>query len=76
MLSGYWMNSEDAVAGDGLPELSGSAPGSSLDAKRPLRSAKKPFLKMSQSLELQKAGVDVSRPTVQRALAKKGVYAK
>ena len=25
--------------------------------------------------ELQKAGVDVSRPTVQRALAKKGVYA-
>jgi len=31
----------------------------------------------SQSItqELQKTGVDVSRPTVQRALAKKGVYA-
>ena len=26
--------------------------------------------------ELQKAGVDVSRPTIQRALAKRGVYAE
>jgi transposase len=45
------------------------------DLERVLSLSKAGLGTRSITQELQKAGVDVSRPTVQRALAKKGVYA-
>jgi hypothetical protein len=45
------------------------------DLTRVLSLSKAGLGSRSITQELQKAGVDVSRPTVQRALAKRGVYA-
>jgi len=45
------------------------------DLERVLSLSKAGLGSRSITRELQKAGVDVSRPTIQRALAKRGVYA-
>jgi len=45
------------------------------DLARVLSLSKAGLGSRSITQELQRAGVDVSRPTVQRALAKRGVYA-
>jgi Fe2+ or Zn2+ uptake regulation protein len=49
---------------------------SETDLARVLSLSKAGLGSRSITRELQKAGVDVSRPTIQRALAKRGVYAE
>ena len=63
--------------GNQLPRRSVGRPRSltETDLARVLSLSKAGLGSRSVTQELQKAGVDVSRPTVQRALAKKGVYA-
>jgi hypothetical protein len=72
---------DDFVATNDIAQQSKPAIGrhrslSETDLTRVLSLSKAGLGSRSITRELQKAGVDVSRPTIQRALAKRGVYAE